>query len=544
MAEKSEDRCERVAREVLGLEVLRPGQLEAMAALADGRDTLAVMPTGAGKSAIYQVPALLLKGPTLVVSPLIALQRDQVEALRERDEEAVSLDATTSAGKRASSFESLRTGETEFLFCAPEQLARQDVVRELAAAKPSLLVVDEAHCVSAWGHDFRPDYLRLGAVAEALGHPVIAALTATAAPPVRAEIVEGLGMRDPLQVVRGFDRANIRLEVRRSDGDGVEQVAEAVGELDVPGLIYAGTRRRTGELAGRLVAGGVRAAAYHAGLRRAERDEVQEAFMAGEVDVVVATSAFGMGIDKPDVRFVVHAQVPGSLDSYYQEIGRAGRDGEPAAGVLFYREEDLGLQRFFTGALPDEQTLARVAEAVRDDGRADRKRLRERLDLTARRLTSLLNLLEKAGAVRLGTRTVTWSGQEPAEAARAARAVAERHRDIERTRLEMMRRYAEQRDCRRVFLLGYFGEQLAEPCGNCDTCRAGTAAERNGVEEGPFPMHARVEHTVWGPGEVIRRDQDRLTVLFRDGGYRELLLSAVLEEGLMRELRSDAPDRV
>ncbi|MGN9781658.1 RecQ family ATP-dependent DNA helicase [Nonomuraea sp. ZG12] len=559
MAETSEDRCERVARKVLGLEALRPGQLEAMAALADGRDTLAVMPTGAGKSAIYQVPALLLKGPTLVVSPLIALQRDQVEALRERDEQAVSLDASTSAGERASSFESLRAGETEFLFCAPEQLARQDVVRELAAARPSLLVVDEAHCVSAWGHDFRPDYLRLGAVAEALGRPVIAALTATAAPPVRAEIVERLGMRDPLQVVQGFDRANIRLEVRRSSGDGVEQVADAVRELDVPGLIYTSTRKGTGELAGRLADGGVRAAAYHAGMRRAERDGVQEAFMAGEVDVVVATSAFGMGIDKPDVRFVVHAQVPGSLDSYYQEIGRAGRDGEPAAGVLFYHEEDLGLQRFFTGALPDEETLARVAEAVRagggtdskrqgdgtrDGGGTDRKRLREGLGLTARRLTSLLNLLEKAGAVRLGTRTVTWSGQEPAEAARAARAVAEQHRDIERTRLEMMRRYAETRDCRRVFLLGYFGERLPEPCGNCDTCHAGTAAGSNGVEEGPFPMHAQVEHTVWGPGEVIRREQDRLTVLFRDGGYRELLLSAVLEEGLMRETRSDAPERV
>ncbi|MFG1943819.1 RecQ family ATP-dependent DNA helicase [Nonomuraea sp. NPDC048826] len=537
MATSAERRAERVARETLGLDELRPGQLEAMTALAEGRDTLVVMPTGGGKSAVYQVPALLLDGPTLVVSPLIALQRDQVAGLRERDEQAVRLDAGTSKGERASSFESLRAGETEFLFCAPEQLARPDVVRELAAAKPSLLVVDEAHCVSAWGHDFRPDYLRLGAVAEALGRPVVAALTATAAPPVRAEIVERLRMRDPVEIVCGFDRPNIHLDVRWTSGDG-EDVVETVAELAKPGLVYTATRKRTGELAGRLAERGVRAAAYHAGMRRADRDAVQEAFMTGGLDVVVATNAFGMGIDKPDVRFVVHAQVPGSLDSYYQEIGRAGRDGEPAAAVLFYRPEDLGMQRFFTGGLPDEDALASVARAVGEaGGRTDRKHLRERLGLTARRITSLLNLLEKAGTVRLGTRSVTAAEDAPGpeEAARAAREVAENHREVERTRLEMTRRYAETRDCRRVFLLGYFGERLDTPCGSCDTCHAGTASGPEPVGDGPFPVHARVEHVEWGPGEVIRRDEDRLTVLFHESGYRELLLSAVVAENLLRE---------
>ncbi|TDE38066.1 ATP-dependent DNA helicase RecQ [Nonomuraea mesophila] len=533
--------CERVARQALGLAGLRPGQLAAMTALARGRDVLAVMPTGSGKSAIYQVPALLLRGPTVVVSPLIALQRDQVEALRERDEEAASLDAGTSAGERRTTFESLRAGETEFLFCAPEQLARPDVVRDLAAAEPSLLVVDEAHLISSWGHDFRPDYLRLGAVAEALGRPAIAALTATAAPPVRAEIVERLGLREPVEIVQGFDRPNISLTVRRALDDPADEivstVAAAVAERAAPGIVYTAVRRQTGRLSGLLGEAGVRAAAYHAGLRRSERDDVHGRFMAGDLDVVVATSAFGMGIDKPDVRFVVHAEVPGSPDSYYQEIGRAGRDGEAAWAVLFYRPEDLGLQRYFTGAVPDLETLTAVAQAVADAGPgSDRRALRERTGLSSRRLTMLLDLLERAGAVRLGTRRIDPVPGSPAPhtAAELARELAGRRRDVERTRLEMMRRYAETGDCRRRFLLGYFGEQLSDPCGNCDRCRAGATGQQQ-EESGPFPAHARVEHRTWGSGEVIQRGEDRLTVLFDTAGYRELQLDAVLEQHLLTE---------
>jgi ATP-dependent DNA helicase RecQ len=526
-----------MARQALGLTDLRPGQLRAMTALAEGRDTLVVMPTGSGKSAIYQVPALLLRGPTLVVSPLIALQRDQVEALRSRDEDAVSLDAGTRARTRTAAFEALRAGETEFLFCAPEQLARPDVLRELAAAVPSLMVVDEAHCVSAWGHDFRPDYLRLGSVADALGHPVIAALTATAAPPVRAEIAERLGMRRPAEIVQGFDRPNIWLEARRMLDDPAPEILAAVAAEARPGIVYTASRKQTGRLSGLLAEAGVRAAAYHAGLRRAERDEVHGRFMGGDLDVVVATNAFGMGIDKPDVRFVFHAEIPGSLDAYYQEIGRAGRDGEAARAVLFYRPEDLALQRYFTGGVPDAETLARVAEAVAAAGPgSDRKGLRERTGLSPRRLTALLDLLERAGAVRLGTRAIdpVPGAPDPRTAAGLARELAERRRDVERTRLEMMRRYAETGDCRRRFLLGYFGEQLADPCGNCDTCRAGTAGPPQ-EEAGPFALHARVEHRTWGPGQVIQRGEDRLTVLFEEAGYRELQLDVVLEQHLLTE---------
>jgi ATP-dependent DNA helicase RecQ len=530
--------CERVARQALGLADLRPGQLGAMTALARGRDVLAVMPTGAGKSAIYQVPALLLPGPTVVVSPLIALQRDQVEALRAKDEKAVSLDAGTSAGRRRSAFESLRAGRTEFLFCAPEQLAKPDVVRDLAAAGPSLLVVDEAHLISSWGHDFRPDYLRLGQVAEALGRPAIAALTATAAPPVRAEIAERLGLRDPVEIVQGFDRPNISLAVRRMLDDPASEIVATVAGRPGPGIVYTAVRKQTTRLSELLAEAGVRAAAYHAGLRRSERDEVHGGFMSGDVDVVVATSAFGMGIDKPDVRFVVHAEVPGSPDAYYQEIGRAGRDGEPAAATLFYRQEDLGLQRYFTGTVPDADALIRVARAVAERGSCDRRTLCERADTSARRLTTLLDLLERVGAVRVGTRRVEPVPDAPApeEAAGLSRELAERRRDVERTRLEMMRRYAETGDCRRRFLLGYFGEQVAEACGNCDTCRAGTAGRAGReVESGPFPARARVEHRAWGPGEVISRGEDRLTVLFDTAGYRELQLDTVLDQDLLTE---------
>ncbi|MEV4086482.1 RecQ family ATP-dependent DNA helicase, partial [Nonomuraea fuscirosea] len=516
---------------------LRPGQLAAMTALAQGRDVLAVMPTGSGKSAIYQVPALLLPGPTVVVSPLIALQRDQVEALRERDEEAVSLDARTSAGERRTTFESLRAGETEFLFCAPEQLARPDVVRDLAAAAPSLLVVDEAHLISSWGHDFRPDYLRLGPMADALGRPPIAALTATAAPPVRAEIVERLGLRDPVEIVQGFDRPNISLTVRRTLDDPAQEIVAMVAAESGPGIVYTAVRRQTGRLSGLLRDAGVRAAAYHAGLRRSERDDVHGVFMAGELDVVVATSAFGMGIDKPDVRFVVHAEVPGSVDAYYQEIGRAGRDGEPAKAVLFYRPEDLGLQRYFTGAVPDLETVTELARAIAEAGSgSDRKSLRERTGLSPRRLTTLLDLLERSGAARVGARRIGPAPGAPAPetAAELARELAERRRSVERTRLEMMRRYAETDDCRRRFLLGYFGEHVADPCGDCDTCHAGTA-DRRQEESGPFAAHARVEHRTWGPGEVIQRGDDRLTVLFDEAGYRELHLDAVIDQRLLTE---------
>src|SRR3954469_9438546 len=343
---------ERVAREVFGFSELRPGQAEAVQAIVDGRDTLAVMSTGYGKSAIYQIAAMLIPGPTVVVSPLIALQRDQIGELeRQGAGGAAGVNSTVPQSERAEALSQLGDDELEFLFLSPEQLANDRVLSEIAAAKPSLLVVDEAHCISEWGHDFRPDYLRLGPVAEVLGRPPILALTATAAPPVREEIVARLGMREPLMLVRGFNRENIWLGVEtfRRERDKKEALIERVRETDKPGIVYVATRKRAEQVATELADAGLRAVSYHAGLRATERAATPEAFMNDHLDVIVATTAFGMGVDKANVRFVFHYEISESVDSLYQQLGGSGPDRLQPHATLCYRTDDLGTRRFSAG---------------------------------------------------------------------------------------------------------------------------------------------------------------------------------------------------
>jgi ATP-dependent DNA helicase RecQ len=405
-AEGVRDRLRRRAADALGITDLLPEQLTAMEALLAGRDTLVVMPTGSGKSAIYQVPALELEGPTLVVSPLIALQRDQVRSLRESDApDAVAVNSAQSGGADERAWEAVTEGDAEYLFLAPEQLSRPDVLDRARDAAPGLVVVDEAHCVSSWGHDFRPDYLRIGAAVDRLGRPPVLALTATAGGPVRDDIVAHLGLRDPARVVTGFDRPNLHLEVRTfTTGDGKrDAVLEWAAAARRPGLVYAATRADAERYAAGLAERGVRAAAYHAGLPAAERRRVHEDFLGGRTDVVAATSAFGMGIDKPDVRFVAHASVPDSLDSYYQQIGRGGRDGERADAVLFYRTEDLGLQRFLTSGGTGGDDARAAATALRGRDRpATADEVAEEAGLSHRAAVAALDLLERAGAVATG----------------------------------------------------------------------------------------------------------------------------------------------
>ncbi len=546
------DELRRTAADTFGWTHLRPEQLEAMEHALDGRDVLAVLPTGSGKSAIYQVPALLRDGPAVVVSPLIALQHDQREGLADaRDLTAVAVNSVQKAGENRAAWEALDSGSAEYVFLAPEQLASDEVVERVRAARPALFVVDEAHCVSEWGHDFRPDYLRLGGIIARLGHPPVIALTATAAPPVRADIVERLGLRDHREVLASFDRPELHLAAHAyADADQrraeiVERVVEKTG--GGAGLVYCATRKDTVAYAEALTARGVAVAAYHAGLKRAEREDVHERFLGGDLAVVVATSAFGMGIDKPDVRFVLHAAAPASLDTYYQEIGRAGRDGEPAVAELHQHARDFDLQRFLTARRPKPDALRAVLAALADGRARTPKEIGTESGLSPVRRTAALNLLEQAGAVSTGADGRCRATGDPAGDAAGERAAVERavtiagqRREIVRSRIEMMRGYADSTDCRRRLLLGYFGEQHSEPCGNCDSCDAGTARTVDPDTAGMGGQDT-VRHPEWGEGVVMSTENDRVTVLFAEHGYKTLALDAVRERNLLQPADRGAP---
>ncbi|MDQ3859441.1 MAG: ATP-dependent DNA helicase [Actinomycetota bacterium] len=529
-----------MARERFGHPRLRPGQEEALQAVLAGRDALAVMPTGYGKSLVYQLAGLLVEGPTVVVSPLIALQRDQTESLARDGIPAAELNSGLSEGRREEVLAALADRSLEFLFLAPEQLGNDETFAALRRARPTLFVVDEAHCVSEWGHDFRPDYLRLGAAVEELGHPRVLALTATAAPPVRQEIAERLGLRDPVVVVRGFDRPNIWLGVERfhDETQKEDELVDRVADASKPGIVYVATRKASEETAAALRERGVRARPYHAGLRKRERDEAQEAFMADEVEVIVSTVAFGLGVDKPNVRFVFHRDVSDSVDSYYQELGRAGRDGKPATALLFYRPEDVGLRRFFAGtSTVDADDVQEVAEAIAERaGPVDPEALAAEEQMSGDAVAGGMRQLEEVGAVR-----VLPSGEvEPREAladpeatAREAVRSQERRAEWARSRVEMMRGYAELKDCRREYVLNYFGEEFEAPCGKCDNCEAGVVQADT---DAPFPLGTRVEHGKWGEGTVQRYESDKLVVLFDDAGYKTLAVELVREGSLLEPL--------
>ena len=368
----------KVLREIFGFDSFRPGQEEAIRAVLEGRDTLAVMPTGGGKSLCYQIPALMQESLTVIVSPLISLMKDQVDSLIQSSVTgAATLHSGLSPEERWEVERRVRTGEIKMLYVAPERLRSLEFVLSLRRAGVGLFVVDEAHCISEWGHDFRPDYLFLPRAVRDLGSPPVLALTATATPRVREDILRSLRMRSPEVVVTSFNRPNLTYRVlsAREKKHKLPLILDVVRNATPPGIVYATTRRECEELAAHLRRSGIDSAAYHAGMGAAERSDVQERFMTDELSVVVATIAFGMGVDKPNVRFVIHSSVPGSLPAYMQESGRAGRDGGGSECVVLYRGADLGRRKRLVtlGTAGEEEvsSLFRSLTGLERDGRVN-----------------------------------------------------------------------------------------------------------------------------------------------------------------------------
>jgi ATP-dependent DNA helicase RecQ len=481
----------KIAREEFGFESLRPGQEPAITALLEGRDAVVVQPTGSGKSAIYQIAGRLIEGATVIVSPLIALQKDQVDSIEDANTSpAIAFNSAQPRAQMREGLEKVEAGKIEYFFLAPEQLRKSETVESLAKAGVSLFVVDEAHCISDWGHDFRPDYLRLGTVIEALGHPPVLAMTATATARVRDEIVARLGMHNPKVFVQGFDRPNIYLRVDhfKTEGEKRDALVHRVRWSDKPGIVYTSTRKAAEQIMQALAAEGVLALFYHGGMKAGERHEIQEQFMSGKADVMVATTAFGMGVDKTDVRFVYHYDASASLDSYYQEIGRAGRDGKAADATLFYRREDIGAQSFKTaeGRL-DTGLLERVVDIVcHEETPVDPSALAKDVGLSPRKLVTALQCLQDAGAVEELPSGEIQAIEAVDQAAAIQTAVQEREirREAGRERLQKMRAYAEIKSCRRAMLLQYFGDDFRGPCGHCDNCDSAAGKTRTDPQIG------------------------------------------------------------
>jgi len=530
------DQLDRLAADVLGI-ALRPAQRRALVAITGRGDTLAVLPTGSGKSAIYQVGGLALGGLTVVVSPLIALQRDQLRSMTAHGRvRAVMLNSAQHHAERAAALDELGGGRADFVMLGPEQLANAETMAAIAGGpRPvTLVAVDEAHLVSEWGHDFRPEYLRLADVVEAAGRPPILALTATAAPPVQADITRQLRMRDPQVIVSDFDRPNISLAVRRARHDKPEDQAiddrtvEVVLAHDGPALVYALSHARCESLARRLRLDAYRAEAYHAGLPAAKRGEIQDAFFAGRLDVVVATSAFGMGIDKPDVRTVVHAGVPGSLDEYYQEIGRAGRDGAPAAAVLVYDPRTVRIPRLLAARskMGDAAVHAVIDAIEAADGRITVKELAGTSQVGRAAASRVVDELLELGLVRPDGNDAIRAAPM-GDAFRQVSAAGSRRQAILRSRIEAARGYAESVHCRRAELLGYFGEHYEPPCKSCDN--DDFKPTKRGISD---KSGQRVSHRLWGPGTILSRDDHELVIAFDSVGYRHLT-AASLTNGLL-----------